>query len=83
MTFVLTKNLCVPYASIAVASRIQRKATRRSLGYDEGPSESLTEYSKRFQALICMENILVQLHEHSPMSEDALCQLYKRGLPYD
>ncbi|KAE8988479.1 hypothetical protein PR001_g22029, partial [Phytophthora rubi] len=46
-------------------------------------SESLTEYSKRFRALVRMENTLARLNENSPMCEDALCRLYKRGLPYE
>uniref|UniRef100_H3HA67 Reverse transcriptase domain-containing protein n=1 Tax=Phytophthora ramorum TaxID=164328 RepID=H3HA67_PHYRM len=46
-------------------------------------SESFTEYSKRFRALVRMENTLARLNENSPMCEDALCRLYKRGLPYE
>ncbi|KAG6579764.1 Retrovirus Polyprotein [Phytophthora cinnamomi] len=46
-------------------------------------TESLAEYSKRFRALVRMEHTLARLNENSPMCEDALCRLYKRGLPYD
>lgn len=45
--------------------------------------ESLAEYSKRFRALARQENTLARLNGTSPMCEDALCRLYKRGLPYD
>ncbi|KAE9047513.1 hypothetical protein PR002_g993 [Phytophthora rubi] len=45
--------------------------------------ESLAEYSKRFRALVRMENTLAGLSMNSPMCEDALCRLFKRGLPYD
>ncbi|KAE8887932.1 hypothetical protein PF010_g2838 [Phytophthora fragariae] len=30
-----------------------------------------------------MKNTIFYLNESSPMCEDALCRLYKRGLPYD
>ncbi|KAE9288817.1 hypothetical protein PF008_g26039 [Phytophthora fragariae] len=46
-------------------------------------SETLADYSKRFRALVRQEHTLARLHEASPMCEDALCRLYKRGLPYD
>ncbi|GMF26417.1 unnamed protein product [Phytophthora lilii] len=52
-------------------------------GMKKPRSESLSEYSKRFQALGRMEHMHAQLYENSPMCEDALCRLYKRGLPYD
>ncbi|KAJ8566165.1 hypothetical protein ON010_g6960 [Phytophthora cinnamomi] len=45
--------------------------------------ESLSEYSKHFRALVRMEHTLAGLCETSPMCEDALCRLYKRGLPYE
>ncbi|EGZ13617.1 hypothetical protein PHYSODRAFT_316738 [Phytophthora sojae] len=46
-------------------------------------NELLSEYSKRFRALVRMEHTLALLNENSPMCEDALCRLYKRGLPYE
>ncbi|GMF24309.1 unnamed protein product [Phytophthora fragariaefolia] len=46
-------------------------------------SESLAEYSKRFRALARMEMTLAGLSENSAMCEDALCRLFKRGLPYE
>ncbi|KAJ8566722.1 hypothetical protein ON010_g6402 [Phytophthora cinnamomi] len=45
--------------------------------------ESLAEYCKRFRALARQANTFARLMETSPMCEDALCRLYKRGLPYD
>ncbi|KAF4041012.1 hypothetical protein GN244_ATG06781 [Phytophthora infestans] len=45
-------------------------------------SESL-EYGKRFRVLVRMEHTLARLSENSPMCEDALGQLYNRGLPYE
>jgi hypothetical protein len=46
-------------------------------------SESLAEYSKRFRALARMEKTLAGLSENSAMCEDALCRLFKRGLPFE
>ncbi|KAE8908525.1 hypothetical protein PF005_g16556 [Phytophthora fragariae] len=45
--------------------------------------ESLSEYSKRFRALVRMEHTLAGLCDTSPTCEDALCRLYKRGLPHE
>ncbi|KAF4135747.1 hypothetical protein GN958_ATG15071 [Phytophthora infestans] len=46
-------------------------------------AESLADYSKRFRALARMEKTLDGLSENSAMCEDALCRLFKRGLPFE
>ncbi|OWZ13765.1 hypothetical protein PHMEG_00012857 [Phytophthora megakarya] len=42
----------------------------------------LADYSKRFRAPVRQEHTLARLHDNSPMSDDELCRLYKRDLPY-
>ncbi|KAG6623058.1 Pol Polyprotein [Phytophthora cinnamomi] len=67
----------------AAPGRLQRKLQEELWEIRKPRTESLAEYSKRFRALVRMEHTLARLNENSPMCEDALCRLYKRGLPYD
>ncbi|KAF1780324.1 hypothetical protein GQ600_3369 [Phytophthora cactorum] len=52
-------------------------------GVKKPRNETSPEYSKRFRALLRMENTLSRLYESSPMAEGALYHLYKRGLPIE
>lgn len=46
-------------------------------------NETLSEYSKRFRTLVRMQQTLAELSHTTKMAEEALCRLYKRGLPFD
>ncbi|EGZ28799.1 hypothetical protein PHYSODRAFT_309542 [Phytophthora sojae] len=46
-------------------------------------SESRADYNKRFRTLVRMEHVVAELHGGTHLAEDALCRLYKRGLPFE
>lgn len=46
-------------------------------------SETLAEYNKRFRTLVRLQRTHAELSQQAKMTDDALCRLYKRGLPYD
>ncbi|KAF4142030.1 hypothetical protein GN958_ATG08785 [Phytophthora infestans] len=70
-------------ASIVVLPEDYSENLQRSFGKLERLEPSPWPSTVRFRLLVRMEHTQARLNGKSPMSEDALCRLYKRGLSYE